>query len=191
MIEFITNLLFGHGDVNMAFLIPLIASAVGTGLGYLQKGQSLPRVDTAPAMKAMKLAGQIPSASTVMQQGRKGLGEQVGAMRSQISRLGRDTNVNPQALQEIGERMVSPLMSTYVQGMGRVHGQAIDSARARAMAAAQAAQTLQSGQMANANITAQETAMRPNPLAAGAMAGQLAGNIMNIQKLKNVQFVIQ
>ena len=166
------------------FLIPLLAQAAGTGLGFLQRGQSLPRIDMSPAIKAARLAGNIPSASTVMQRGRSELGEQFGAMRSQIGRLARETNLPSEAFRTIEERAFPQMFSTYIQGMGRTYGQAIDAASARAQAAANAAQLQQQATLGNANIAMQEEQMRPNPLQTGAMFGQLAGNIMNI---KNTQ----
>lgn len=180
MIEFLTNLLFGSQDVNMAiapWLIPLIASAAGTGLGFLQRGPSMPRIDMGPAIKAARLASNMPSGSTIMQQGRRNLTAQMGAMRSGISQMGRDVNLTPEMMRTITMRAQPQMMSTYVQGLGRVYGQALSAERGRAQAVASAAQIGQQGQMYNIQAEAQEQAMAPNPLAWGAMFGQLGGQI--------------
>jgi len=166
-----------------AFLIPLLAQGAGTALGF--KGKSLPRIDLAPARKAMAEAGAMPSASTVMQRGRGELTEQAGLARSQISRIARDMNMPTEAMRTITERAQPHMYSTYIQGMGRVYGQALTAQDARARAMANAAQLMQSGQTANTEIEMREEEMRPNPLETGAMFGQLAGNIMNIKSMQD------
>jgi hypothetical protein len=168
-----------------AWLIPLLAQAAGTGLGYLQRGPSYPRVDISPSIKAARMAGQIPSGSTIMGRGRQRLGEQIGAMRSQISRLGQDANIRPEAIRTISEAAYPRLFSTYIQGLGKIYGQAIRADVARAEAAGRAAQLQQQGQVYNAQIAEAEEAARPNPLEWGAMAGSLLSNIMNIEGIED------
>jgi hypothetical protein len=164
--------------MNPLFLAA-IASAAGSGLSLLQDRPSIPRIDMSPMLKAMRIAQQIPSASTVMQTDRRQLGEQIGLMRSQISRLGQDQRLNPEAIRTIAEKAYLPMFSTYIQGMGRVYGQAINSSRARAMAAAQAATGLQQGQYQNAMLGLQEQQMQPNLFEGLALGANIGSNIAN------------
>jgi hypothetical protein len=167
-----------------AWAIPLIAQAAGTGLSYLlERGTSVPRIDPTAFNKALKMASQMPSGSTVRQEGRRDLGAQVGFARSQITRLGRDVNIKPQALQEIAERAYSPIISAYIQGRGRVGAEALRAEEAKTRATTSAAAGLAGVESTNIQLGLQEEALRPNPLEMGAMFGSLAANIMNIQSM--------
>ena len=155
-------------------LLTAIASAAGSGLSLFQNTPQIPRIDMSPMLKAMRLASNIPSASTVMERGREELGQQIGTMRGLLARTVRESGGNYRQFDTAWQRMYPQLFSTYIQGMGRVYGQAINSSQARAMAAAQAATGLQQGQYQNAMLGLQEQQMQPNlfeGLALGANIG--------------------